>query len=112
MHTKRLVYLAVPYNHEDPEVREYRFKAVNKAACRLMQEGHIVFSPITHGHPIAKEGDLPVDWEYWQNHCMAFLTVSHKFIVLRLDGWEQSKGVQGELKIAESLGIAIEYIDA
>ena len=32
-------------------------------------------------------------------------------LVLKLDGWEESTGVKAEIKIAESLGIPVEYVD-
>ena len=58
---KELVYLAVPYTHEDPEIREKRFKAVSKVAGKLLNEGEMIFSPISHCHPIALECSLPKD---------------------------------------------------
>jgi len=59
-----MIYLACPYSHPDSNVREYRFKMANRAAAKLMRDGHIVYSPISHTHPIAMEGDLPLDWAY------------------------------------------------
>lgn len=107
---RKLVYLAVPYSHEDPEVRAYRFSEVNKQACRLMNEGYIVYSPISHGHAIALSGDLPVTWDYWEESCIAYLSYSHKLVVLCLDGWEESQGVQAEITIAKSMNITLEYL--
>ena len=37
-------YLANPYSHLDPDVREQRYRAACRAAARLMWAGHIVFS--------------------------------------------------------------------
>jgi hypothetical protein len=34
-----------------------------------------------------------------------------KLMVLTMPGWEDSKGVSGEIAIAKELGIAIEYIE-
>ena len=59
-----MIYLACPYSHPDNNVREHRFKMANRAAAKLMGEGHIIYSPISHTHPIAVEGDLPLDWAY------------------------------------------------
>lgn len=109
-HHPEITYLAVPYTHADPKIRHYRFERVNKVAAKLMKEGHIIFSPISHSHPIAMEGETSTDWSYWVNFDAAFLKCSKKLIVLKLEGWEESVGVAGELKIAKELGIPIEFL--
>jgi hypothetical protein len=106
-----LVYLACPYSHPDRAVRVKRFEAVNRAAAKLMRQGLMIFSPISHTHPIAEAGDLPLGWEYWQAYDRAYLTHCHKIIVLMLDGWVSSKGVTGELAIAKELDLTVEYMD-
>lgn len=111
MQNKPLVYLACPYSHEDFDVRLARFEAVNRIASRLMQAGHIVFSPISHTHPIALAGRLPIGWEYWQYFDAAYLQHSYKLVVLCLEGWDTSEGVRAEIAMARQLGIAIEYIN-
>lgn len=90
-----------------------RFEAVNKFAAELMRgdPDTIVFSPISHTHPISMAGELPCEWEYWEKFDTAFLTHSKELIVLMLDGWEDSKGVNAEIKIAERLGIPILYCE-
>lgn len=106
-----LTYLAVPYSHPNPAIREARFRSVNRVAAALMAQGMHIFSPISHTHPIAIEGDLPGHWAYWQAYDRAMLTACKKLIVLKLDGWEQSAGIAGEISIAQELGIEIEYLD-
>jgi len=108
---KTLVYLATPYSHESAFVRTHRFHVVNQAAARLTQEGVHVYSPISHTHPIAMEGDLPLGWDYWEQYDRAILNACCKMIVLRQNGWTESKGVQAEIKIAVELGIPVEYMD-
>lgn len=107
---KTLVYLATPYSHPDEAVREERFRAVNTAAAELMRKGMHIYSPISHTHPIALAGDLPLGWEYWQAYDRAILSACCKLIVLMLDGWKESKGVTGEIAIACELGLDVEYI--
>lgn len=106
---KPLVYLACPYSHDDPDVRRGRFEAANLAGGLLMQQGVLVFSPISHGHPMALEVELPTHWEYWEAFCRAYLSHSHKILVLTLDGWDTSKGVAAELAIAKELGLVVEF---
>ena len=108
---KNLVYLAVPYSHPDERVRQERYEAVTKAAGFLMNEGYIVFSPITHCHHIKQICDLPTGWEYWEAFDRAYLKHCSKLIVLKLHGWEDSVGVNAEIDIAKEMGIEIEYMD-
>ncbi len=106
-----LIYLACPYSHKDPAVREARFTAVNKAAAQLMGKGRYVFSPISHTHPIAKEGALPLGWDFWEGYDRVMLAACTRLIVLKLDGWETSTGVTAEIKIAKEMGLPVEYMD-
>ena len=107
-----LVYLACPYSHDDASVREMRFHAANVAVGELMKvRGEIVFSPISHSHPIAKAVGLPGDWQWWQQWDRAFLSVSSKLYVLMIPGWNTSTGVLAEIKIAQEMGLPIEYLD-
>jgi len=110
---RKLTYLAVPYSHPDPEVMIERFNAVNLAASRLIARGDIVFSPITHCHPIktASEVVLPSTWDFWKNYDWAFLDCCKKVVVLKLDGWDKSIGVTAEIKYAIDNGLEIEYMD-
>jgi hypothetical protein len=94
-----MIYLASPYSHENPEVREERFKAACKAAAILMTWGYKVFSPIAHTHPIAQFG-LPLDWDYWKKYDEEMIDFCEPMFVLMLPGWEESKGVQAEIMYA------------
>jgi hypothetical protein len=108
---KPLVYLAVPYSHPDPSVRQWRFERVNLAAAKLMRQGLNIFSPISHTHPISEAGDLPKGWEFWEAFDRAYLTCCNKLIVLKLAGWQESVGVTSEIDIARELGIPVEFIE-
>ena len=106
-----MIYLAVPYSHDNPKVREVRFEAANRAAAILIQKGHHVFSPISHTHPIALCGDLPKGWEYWEEYDRIMLGACDTLAILRLDGWRESTGVQAEIKIASETKMVIFYVD-
>jgi hypothetical protein len=60
-----MIYLASPYTHPDPVVREERFAAACAVAAQLLRFGHLVFSPICHSHPLTRFG-LPLDWGFWE----------------------------------------------
>jgi hypothetical protein len=107
---RTLVYLAVPYSDDDPSVREWRFEQANLAASVMMRAGLHVFSPISHTHPIAKAGTLPLGWDFWEGYDRAILQTCAAMVVLKLPGWERSAGVAGEIKIAGELGIPVSYV--
>lgn len=105
-----MIYLASPYSHPDIDVRVWRFEQVAYAAAHLMGEGHLVFSPITHSHPIAICG-ISGAWERWHDFDELMIRVCEEgFWILMLDGWRASVGVRAEKQIAESLSRPIRYV--
>jgi hypothetical protein len=103
--SKPLIYLAVPYSHKDPKVKEQRFQMANRASAILMGRGDYVFSPISHTHPIALAGNLPGGFEFWEGYDRTMLKCCDVLYVLKIDGWETSVGVTAERRIARELGI-------
>lgn len=112
MNKIELIYLAVPYSHTDLSVRIERFEAANAAAAKLIEQGNHVFSPISHTHPIelASKGKLPMGWEYWAAYDERMLSNCDRVIVLDIEGWTSSKGVQAEIAIARRMGKPVDYL--
>jgi hypothetical protein len=106
-----MIYLASPYSDPNPAVMEARFDAVCRYAGKLMNEGHVVYSPIAHCHPIAVRTGLPRDWAFWQKFDTEMLRGAAEFWVLKLPGWESSKGIKGEREIAEMMGIPVVEVE-
>lgn len=105
------IYLACPYSDEDKAIRANRALQASIISAKLMQIGDLVYSPITHGHELCSVCDLPVDFEFWQRHCLSFLeNWASDLYVLTLDNWQNSKGVQAEIEFAKSRDINISYI--
>ena len=104
-----MIYLASPYSDPDPMVRQHRFHQVCREAASMMRRGQMVYSPIAHSHCIVRFG-LPFDWEYWQAHSRLMLSFCDGLVVLRLDGWENSVGVQSEIEAARTMGIPIRHV--
>ena len=105
-----LIYLASPYSHPNPAKRQWRYELACKVAALLMRDGHLVYSPIVHSHPLTAYG-LPTNWEYWRPLDEAMLAKCQALVVLRLVGWRQSRGVQAELALARQLGLRIGFIE-
>lgn len=56
-----MIYLASPYSHPEPRIKEARFRA----AAQLFKRGHLVFCPIAMSHPLAVYGNMDGSWETW-----------------------------------------------
>ena len=108
-----LVYLASTYSDPDPNIRRKRYTSA-MAACRLLLSSHpfwIVYSPIVHWHNIATLYSLPVDFAAWSNHDQLMIEKSDQLLILASPRWPQSKGIQAEIKIAQSLNKPIHLYD-
>lgn len=100
-----MIYLASPYSTPIKTVMEDRVQKAQQFTMACIQQGLPVFSPIVYFHPIAMALQLPTDAGFWHNMNMSFLRRCDVIFVLRLTGWEQSKGMKVELNAAKILGI-------
>ena len=98
-----MIYLASPYTHPDPRVHEARFDAACVAAAALVRARHVVFSPIVHGHPLARFA-LPIEWEYWERFDREYLR--------RCDGVVAVLGETGRFDAALNAVPAVENMDS
>ena len=105
-----MIYLASPYTHADPLVRQRRFESACRAAAELIRQGRIIFSPIAHSHAICAFG-VPLDWRFWERHDLKYLAACDEMVVLMLDGWQQSVGVQAEIAAARALGKPVSFLE-
>jgi len=105
-----ITYLACPYSHEDKLVEEMRFEIANFVASSLMRKGEIIFSPLSHSHPMVKYG-LPTNWDYWKSQDTAFLDRCDRIKVVKVVGWDHSSGIRSEVEHMRKRGIFAEYID-
>ena len=104
-------YLAAPYSHADQEVMEARYQFITKVTGHLMKKGEVIFSPVTHSHPVAMIGNVPNNWEFWRKQDFAILERCDRLLVLMLQGWDVSVGVSAEILFANSLGMSVRYIN-
>lgn len=105
-----IIYLASPYTSPNKALVEERYNLVCEVASRLMSRGYHIFSPIAHTHAIARCGNLPTDYAFWEEYDRKFLSVCGELWVLTLPGWKESKGVRAEIRIAGDLRTPIRLI--
>ena len=117
MATKKLLYLISPLSHDDPKVMRQRFKDVCQTAAYIFKLGQdYVFSPIAHTYPIFEAGleiplgELPYDFKFWGGFNKEMIRRCDEVRVLTLDGWQESEGVQAEIKYAKSIGKVVKFI--
>lgn len=104
-------YVASPYSHPDKWMEHERYLAVMKFVAQRMKDAdEYLYSPILHCHEMARNYALPGDALFWQKFNQAMQGRAEKTIVLMLNGWEQSKGVQYEITFANMLEQPIEYV--
>ena len=104
-------YLALPYSHNDSEVRELRFQIACLATLALMAQGHIIICPVIHGHPLATYHSLPFDFSFWRTYNLEVLRKCDRLWVLCADGWKTSVGVQGEIAEAMTRKIPVIFFN-
>lgn len=109
-------YLATPYSHPDPAVREARFRIACRVAAILMLNGEQIFSPIAHTHPVVNSTTgnvpwMPSDFNFWEKYDRWFIERCDELIVVFMDGTTESKGVAGEIEMAREFKLPIRYVD-
>ena len=107
----QLVYLASPYSHEDEAVQVRRYREAKDVTAALWQAGYTVISPILYTHDLSVSYGISGGYEEWQRLDEKLIRAADVVLVLMLDGWRESKGIQAELKLARELGKTILSID-
>jgi hypothetical protein len=105
------LYLGSPYSSRDQAKQHFRFRSAGHAVTYLLQQGIHVYSPIVHCHQLAIDYDLPKDFEYWREYNEAMLEPASMLMILKLDGWKESMGLDGEIRFATRKSIPIEFMD-
>ena len=99
----KLIYLAAPYSALDRKTEKKRFKKVCEVQAKLMTAGYAVFSPLANSIPAVELGNLQIDHSDFMRFDNIILRRCDELLVLALDGWRESKGVQEEIQEAIAL---------
>ena len=103
-------YLASPYTHADKAVMQKRFEEAERCLAWMLGLRIWTYAPIVHCHALALRYDLPPDHEFWLDYDRAMILGSNGVFVLMLDGWKESRGVQGEIKFARDNHFVVRYV--
>jgi hypothetical protein len=107
-----MIYLASPYSHTDRLIMKTRFLLAQQATAAMLSRREFVYSPIVHCHELTSQYSLPTDFDFWKAYNFDMLRRADKFVVLKIDGWEESKGVKAEAELAMLLDLPRGFIDA
>lgn len=103
-----MIYVASPYSHSDPAVREMRFRQAEAFVARLLNQDVPVFSPIVYCHVMAERHRLPTDADFWAGVNWRFMQRCTAFALVALPGWDTSRGVAAERRRRRELKLSIE----
>lgn len=109
--TRKVIYLASPYSHTDPDVVKQRVRDFAITAARLESEGDVHVVSAMFNHMLLEHATLPSDWEFWKSYSLTILDRADAVYVLQLDGWEKSSGVAGEIEHARNTGKPVVFLD-
>jgi len=106
-----LWYLATPYTKFPGGINEAYVAACQQHAL-LLQAGVTVFCPIGHTHGPAVHGGIdPTDHELWKAADAPFLRICTGLLVCKLPTWDQSRGIEHEIKEFRAAGKPIVYME-
>ena len=104
-------YLATPYTGYPGGINE-AFKEASRAAATLLKHGIRVYSPIAHTHPIALYGELdPTDHSIWLPADGPLMAAAVGIIIIKMNGWEKSKGIAHEVNAFKEAGKPVLYME-
>lgn len=104
-------YLAAPYTHKDPAVIQERVDQAAMVAAKITSLfPHIlVLPPTVLSRTLVDAGAEPLQgWYQWG---IDWLSTCDSLFVLQLDAWENSVGIQLEIKAARLAGIPVFWLD-
>jgi hypothetical protein len=108
-----MIYIASPYtsvlpNKNGINVMQRRYEVVMEFVANNLEMPF--FSPILYCHEMAKKYELPKTFGYWQKLNHHYIDISTEVWVLKMNGWEESKGVSDEIQYATEIGKNVIYV--
>lgn len=109
--TDKFWYLASPYSGY-PDGMPAAYRRICRVAAVLVEQGHPVYCPIAHSHPLSETGRVPNDsYEVWLTLDFRFIDASDGVVVTKMEGWASSHGIAEEIKYAKRTGKPVHFIE-
>lgn len=111
-----MIYLASPYtskllNEQEAKREQYdRTFQVMYTVVRLKEKRINCYSPITNWVHISHIFKLPTDISYYLDYDKEMIVICDRFIILLLNGWIESEGIELERSYALACGKLVEYM--
>lgn len=99
-----MAYIGIPYTGamgpmSSPAAREQSFHVVNKIAAFFLLQGELIYSPITHSHPIHYYmGELGNDHQLWMKYDKSMMDLCNRMYVVCYGEYRKSRGVMEEIE--------------
>ena len=109
-----MIYLSVPYSSLDPNIRADRVARVRHVMAAMMAQGHLTVCPVAMNHEAIEQlaDGMGPRGSYWQRLEAALATVCDELVVVAVDGWRESRGVQREIALFEEQSKPVRLLQA
>ena len=107
----KLAYIGSPYWHDDPRIREERYREIRALTADVMRAHSPVVvphSPIAYTHPMEVEEGLKTDWIKID---FVYLLKCDVAFFVKMPGWNQSKGMKQEMAFCVKWNIPFCVVD-
>lgn len=105
---KPIIYFANPFTHEDISIQLFRTQMIRDILVKVLneQDAIIPFSPVSYTQPFEAYCAPDFDWYAWD---IQFLARCDGMLVIQMEGWSISEGIQKEIRYCRDNGIQFEY---
>lgn len=105
-------YLATPYSLYKYGLDCAAYDAARHAEFLVREFGLSAWSPIVHGHQITRFGSLPPrDHLLWAKVNAPLMHASASCVVVKLEGWQDSRGIAEEVAYFQAAGKPVVEMD-
>lgn len=104
-----MIYLASPYSGTLEQMQQ-RYLDTKHATATLLSNKHHIYSPIVHCHEMACRFSLPRDAQFWKEYNEDMIKRVDYLWLLKIPGWETSKGMGMEVEFASKIGKSIQSV--
>lgn len=106
-----MIFVSMPYSDPSKRVVNGRMAIYARKMAEYAQQGELVVGVLWNHFALEHIPGLKDDWETWKRFSEDLLVRCQRLRIIRIDGWDRSEGVKGEIEFAKANGIPVEYID-